>query len=1044
MKKLFFLNENTLRILGISVFFLIAFLAIPVLGRSKVSAAAAYIYGTVYDSRNANPVAGATVTLRTIGPFAPGWCGYSIQNGTFTATTDAAGNYSFGRSDFSDGVCCNSGTTLEATAFWYSSGIRNISGQFGNGVATRFDLTIIFPSVTNTLNVNSTGTGLVAIGGSYPGSTNYTVTRANVDINGTLTAPLSTVDWASRTWDFTGWTGCDGVSGIFNVNCSIAVTGGGTRTVTANYTLRSPTTNTLSVNSSPPTGMFITSASGSNSGVTNYTKTSSSTISDTLTAPASSGSYTFSFWSGCTSWSGTSCNVSVSGGGSQTVTANYSAPLGTNTLNVNSSPVAGIAISGAYPGTTNYSQTSSSPLNGTLFAPVSSGSYNFTSWSGCTSWSGTSCNVSVSGGGTQTVMANYTLVGGSIPDLTIRNNSGGTVPPITVGGAAISGNTVTTTVGTAVTFNFRTVNIGTGSAGASCTVVEAFGSTFTPSATSCESPAPAGKQWYYIGGLVVDAYSSATLTTQWNTAGTYSMLFRADAKGNVAESNENNNDVVLTVVVANASLPDLIIAPGSLSTSPGGPYTVGDNLSLRGQISNIGAAPTGTFYYARFCVDNPNCLTTTTGRVGADILEPTLAAGVTTPLITSTTGWLATVGSHTIYMCADVTNLVVESNEANNCASLGPITVNPLLPNLQVSSIVTSPATIAIGTPMNITATVINSGAVDITTQFYNRLIVNPDNCPGGCPDQTIPTLTSSSSTSINWTYTPTVSGNHDFQVCADTSDSPAHNNLITEWNEGYNCMTVTVSVNSALPWLKTTNGNVGSVGNSGVGSIVANWPVDYCPSQPDFCNSRYLIAAANSVSTHSFKSLKGWLLTGYNPGLGKYKDYSKFYTDFSENACSRSGNNLPEVKGRFVFAGSVNWNGGFDSTPCSAFSSNPFDGAIVFIGGNLRIRGDLILTRPTVFIVQGRVVIESGVRRVNGMFVVNGNFDDGGGANRLTINGSVAAALKGTGNMKFGRDLGIGNNTNPAEVINFKPEYLYLLANYIGVTSQSYRELNP
>ena len=225
--------------------------------------------------------------------------------------------------------------------------------------------------------------------------------------------------------------------------------------MTANYTLRSPTTNTLSVNSSPPTGMFITSASGSNSGVTNYTKTSSSTISDTLTAPASSGSYTFSFWSGCTSWSGTSCNVSVSGGGSQTVTANYSAPLGTNTLNVNSSPVAGIAISGAYPGTTNYSQTSSSPLNGTLFAPVSSGSYNFTSWSGCTSWSGTSCNVSVSGGGTQTVMANYTLVGGSIPDLTIRNNSGGTVPPITVGGAAISGNTVTTTVGTAVTFNLE-------------------------------------------------------------------------------------------------------------------------------------------------------------------------------------------------------------------------------------------------------------------------------------------------------------------------------------------------------------------------------------------------------------------------------------------------------------------------------------------------------------------------------------------------------------------------------------------------------------
>lgn len=83
------------------------------------------------------------------------------------------------------------------------------------------------------------------------------------------------------------------------------------------------------------------------------------------------------------------------------------------TLNVRSTPVTGINITGTYPGTTDYSKTDPSIL-GTEIAPLSvtvgPTTYNFSSWSGdCVNYvSGIFCAVNVSDGSTQTVTANYT------------------------------------------------------------------------------------------------------------------------------------------------------------------------------------------------------------------------------------------------------------------------------------------------------------------------------------------------------------------------------------------------------------------------------------------------------------------------------------------------------------------------------------------------------------------------------------------------------------------------------------------------------------
>jgi len=92
-------------------------------------------------------------------------------------------------------------------------------------------------------------------------------------------------------------------------------------------------TYTFSVSSSNAAGVSITGSPSTYSGTTNYTKTgiaSGTTLS--LTAPATSGNYTFSSWSGCDSVSGTGnriCTVNMNN--NRGVMAGYTQPT-TGTL----------------------------------------------------------------------------------------------------------------------------------------------------------------------------------------------------------------------------------------------------------------------------------------------------------------------------------------------------------------------------------------------------------------------------------------------------------------------------------------------------------------------------------------------------------------------------------------------------------------------------------------------------------------------------------------------------------------------------------------
>jgi len=260
-----------------------------------------------------------------------------------------------------------------------------------------------------------------------------------------------------------------------------------------------PPTYTLSVNSSGVSWISISSPTSSTyAGTTNYSKTGIvANTNITLTAPSTSGSGNFGSWSGCNSSSGTSCTVTMSA--SKTVTANYTIP--TYTLSVGSSGVSGVVISSptssTYAGTTNYSKTGIvANTNITLTAPSTSGSGNFSSWSGCNSTSGTSCSVTMTGA--KTVTANY-----NTPTYTLTANSAGAT------GVAIT-SSPTTYSGTT---NYSKTGIPSGTSLTLTAPLTSGGANFS-SWTGCNSTSGTSCSVTMTGAKTVTANYTTTTNTK--------------------------------------------------------------------------------------------------------------------------------------------------------------------------------------------------------------------------------------------------------------------------------------------------------------------------------------------------------------------------------------------------------------------------------------------------------------------------------------------------------------------------------------------------
>jgi len=121
--------------------------------------------------------------------------------------------------------------------------------------------------------------------------------------------------WSAAVWMATG--------------LSLALTACGSGGGGGSTTPPPPTTYVLTVNSATPaSGVAITVTPADNNSATNgtssFTRTYNSGTAVVLTAPATAGGNNFSSWSGCTTTSTTTCNVTVSA--NTTVTATYAAP----------------------------------------------------------------------------------------------------------------------------------------------------------------------------------------------------------------------------------------------------------------------------------------------------------------------------------------------------------------------------------------------------------------------------------------------------------------------------------------------------------------------------------------------------------------------------------------------------------------------------------------------------------------------------------------------------------------------------------------------
>ncbi len=150
--------------------------------------------------------------------------------------------------------------------------------------------------------------------------------------------------------------------------------------------------NLMVMKTGPGTGTVTSNPAGINCG----TKCSSSFTANpvVLTAVAASGS-TFVSWTGCTSVSGTTCTVSMTG--NRTVTARFNRNQ-SRTLTVTRTGTGAGTVTSTPQGINCGTKCSSSfTANPVVLTAVAASGSTFVSWTGCTSVSGATCTVSMTG-----------------------------------------------------------------------------------------------------------------------------------------------------------------------------------------------------------------------------------------------------------------------------------------------------------------------------------------------------------------------------------------------------------------------------------------------------------------------------------------------------------------------------------------------------------------------------------------------------------------------------------------------------------------------
>lgn len=181
--------------------------------------------------------------------------------------------------------------------------------------------------------------------------------------------------------------------------------------------------------------------------------------------------------------------------------------------------------------------------------------------------------------------------------------------------------------------------------------------------------------------------------------------------------------------------------------------------------------------------------------------------------------------------------------------------------------------------------------------------------------------------------------------------------------------------------------------------------------------------------------------------GLVSFLTYSNINANNTNNAYGLSNNwwinrntNNPLAYSYQNLYNSFFVNRGMGTTG-SDWTGKPSEG-IYFVNGNLNIDSNFSLAagRTFIVIVKGNITIDSGVDRLDGIYIADGGITAGGdSASQLVINGMLYAR----GNIRLYRSYTdkIINNSSPAVVVNYRPDLIFNMPGSLMRVLSGWRE---
>jgi PGF-pre-PGF domain-containing protein len=154
-----------------------------------------------------------------------------------------------------------------------------------------------------------------------------------------------------------------------------------------------------------------------------------------------------------------------------------------------------------------------------------------------------------------------------------------------------------------------------------------------------------------IPGLAPESNSTVSFELTRDTEGTVNIRVQADAEGQIAESNEGNNEETISIVITKQTFPDLLI--DSLSWTPEKPEP-DESVAFTVTVKNNGTAGSGE-NVLEYEIDGTN---------EGNLTVPALSAGET---FGGTFSWVAgEEGKIEVRAVVDTGNEVLEGSETNN------------------------------------------------------------------------------------------------------------------------------------------------------------------------------------------------------------------------------------------------------------------------------------------------------------------------------------------------------------------------------------------